>query len=96
MYWTKKHSKNAVAAKERLRQQRNDSIPDWKHSKLPNLRRPAPDFTINIRTRSGERVQITAVRYGKQFITADGVKSARSIARGIELILRHFHAHHPS
>jgi hypothetical protein len=52
------------------------------------LPRCSPDFVINIRSRSGERVQISATRFGKQFITGDGLKPARSISRGIEMLIR--------
>ena len=48
-----------------------------------------PDFTINIRTRKGDRLKITATRWHKQFITGDGIKSARQITRGEECILSH-------
>ena len=51
--------------------------------------RSRPDFTINIRSRSGARVQITATRFGKRLLTGEGWRSARAIARGIELLLRH-------
>jgi hypothetical protein len=63
---------------------------DWNEPKryvpVPRL---APDFTINIRSRSGDRLQITATRFGKQLITGEGIRSARSIGRGIEILLRH-------
>lgn len=91
MKWTKAHSRNAVAAKARLRIARalaaGEPPAATPTSKLPKL---VPDFTINIRTRTGERVQITATRWNRQFITGDGIKSARQISRGIELLLRHF------
>lgn len=51
--------------------------------------RPRPDFTISIRSRSGDRVQITATRFGKRILTGEGWKSARQISRGIEALLRH-------
>lgn len=90
MRWTKQHSKNAVAAKQRLRilraQQEPEPQPDWK---MPKMLRHVPDFTINIRTRRGDRCQITATRWGRQLITSDGIKSARQVARGIEMMLRH-------
>ena len=89
MKWTKAHSKNAVAAKARLRIERSEAGPEYATAKMPPMRRLVPDFTINIRSRSGERVQITATRWGKQFITGEGVVSARKIARGIEMLLRH-------
>ena len=90
MRWTKQHSKNAVAAKERLRQQR-DAAPWTEEPRYvaPKLGRFVPDFTINIRTRRGDRMQITATRYGKQMLTGEGIKSVRQITRGIEALLRH-------
>ena len=90
MRWTKQHSKNAVASKERLRQQRSTaSWPDKPRYKEAKLGRFIPDFTINIRTRRGDRLKITATRYGKQMLTGEGIKSVRQITRGIEALLRH-------
>jgi hypothetical protein len=90
MTWTKQHSKNAVAAKARIRMERaNLPIADDPEWKTYTSKRLTPDFTINIRSRSGGRVQITATRFGKQFITDDGLKSSRAIGRGIEMLLRH-------
>lgn len=90
MRWTKQHSQNAVAAKHRLRiiraQQEPEPETNWS---APKLTRHVPDFTINIRTRRGDRCQITATRFGKQLITGDGIKSVRQVARGIEMMLRH-------
>ncbi len=93
MKWTYKHSLNAVAAKRRLRIQRAKEstsrlVAEFKAYKPIKLPKLSPDFIINIRAKTGERVQITATRWGKQFITGDGIKSARQIGRGIELLLR--------
>jgi hypothetical protein len=91
MRWTKAHSLNAVRAKARLRIARAAAEPDYQPDvKVFVPRRLVPDFTINIRSRSGERVQITATKWGKRFITGDGIKSARSISRGIEVMLLYF------
>ena len=88
MKWTKAHSRNAVAAKARLRADRYEAVQEHFGGKVfkPRI---VPDFTINIRTRSGDRLQITATRFGKHFITADGTTSARKICRGIEMLLRY-------
>src|SRR5208282_6650549 len=88
MTWTKQHSQNAVAAKRRVRIQRLSALAVPLPGTVPKPRRFVPDFTITIRSRSGERVRITATRYGRQLITGDGIKSARSLCRGIEMLLR--------
>ena len=89
MRWTKQHIKNAVAAKARLRMKRaNAEWPDEPKYVDPKLGRFVPDFTINIRTKNGERCQITATRFGKQMLTGDGIKSVREISRGIEVLLK--------
>jgi hypothetical protein len=87
MTWIKQHSQNAVAKRARLRIERANAELDFSPVKIKSPGKLVPDFTINIRSRSGERVQITATKWGKQFITGDGVKSARSISRGIEAML---------
>lgn len=86
MKWDQAHSRNAVAARARRRVRR--LVAGAETGAAAQGRRVVPDFTINIRTRSGERAQITATRFGKLFITGDGLRSARSIARGIEAALR--------
>ncbi len=89
MVWTKRHSRNAVAAKARKRIERaTANWPDEPKFVPPKPGHFVPDFTINIRARTGERLQITATRFGKSFLTGEGTKSARSIARGIEILLR--------
>lgn len=85
--WTKEHSRNAVAAKRRRRLERADRPAAEPRRYVPHPR-PTPDFTIQIRSRSGDRVQVSVTRLGRRFLTADGVKSAREISRGIEVLLR--------
>lgn len=88
MKWTKRHSRNAIAAKSKLRLQRAKE--DYNYEPQLGVKPPKliPDFTINIRTRKGDRLKITATRWHKQFITGDGIKSARQITRGIEVLIR--------
>ena len=89
MRWTKAHSLNAVAAKKRIRMER--ATAEWQDEPkyvAPKLGRFVPDFTINIRCRTGERMKITATRSGKQMLTGDGIKSVREISRGIEILLK--------
>lgn len=89
MVWTKEHSKRAVAAKARLRIARARTEPSLAPTgKVPLPRRPKPDFIIRIESKRGERVQLSLTRWEGWFITADGIKSARQIARGIELLIR--------
>ena len=90
MRWTKAHSANAVAAKRRLRILRaSEPLLDEPSSQFFHPRKLKPDVKINIEFRNGERVQITATKFGSKFITTDGMKSAGGIARGIELILKY-------
>ena len=89
MRWTKRHSLSAVAAKARLRIERaNAEWPDEPKWVAPKRGKFVPDFTINIRARTGARVKITATRFGKSFLTGEGIKSARAISRGIEILIR--------
>jgi hypothetical protein len=89
MIWTKQHSRNAVAARARLRIERAQNQPDlMPPGKVPVPRRPKPDFIIRIESKSGERVQLSLIRFGKRFLTRDGFRSARQISRGIELLIR--------
>ena len=97
MRWTKQHSKNAVAAKARLRRERfeaaaaalNHELREFRAHAAPPHFRAEPDFKITIEARGGERTRIFITRIGKKFLTTDGFKSARQIARGIEMLLRH-------
>ena len=88
MTWTKAHSKNAVAAKARKRLAAVEQLGFEEQGGRVRLPRLAADFTINIRARSGGRVQISVTRLGKRFLTAQGVRSARQISRAIEVLLR--------
>ena len=89
MAWTKQHSQNAVAAKARRRAERAQFEPEHYSGEVFRPQKPVSDFIITVRHKSGERIQLSAIRYGKQFITNEGIKSARDIGRGIELILRY-------
>lgn len=82
----KRHSRNAVAARARRRLAAAGALDERPGAAI--VRRVGPDFVISIRSRSGERAQISATRFGRLFITGEGLRSARSIARGIELMLR--------
>lgn len=88
MNWTKRHSQNAVAAKARQRKLRAEAKLTAHAGYVPHPR-PTADFVITIRARTGERTQISATRWQQQFLTGDGIKSARQISRGIEMLLRH-------
>ena len=89
MKWTKRHSANAVAAKLRLRIARGESeLQPEARGSVYTPRRPRPDFVIQIRSKSGDRVQMSLHRFGKRFITSQGIKSAREISRGIEALIR--------
>jgi hypothetical protein len=89
MRWTKKHSQNAVAAKERIRigraaeAARADARPTRK-VRLP--RKARPDFIIRIESARGERMQIAVHRFFGRVRTSDG-QSARQFCRGLEQLL---------
>lgn len=87
MRWTKKHSQNAVAAKERLRFERANSEPEIQP--VSNVFRPRklkPDFTIRIESARGERLQVSIHRFYGRVRTSDG-QSARQFCRGLEQLL---------
>ena len=86
---TKQHSNNSVAAKARRRMEQNKVPCAPEPPGRAYAPRPVPDFTIQIRSRSGDRVQISVTRFGKQFITSEGIKPLRDIMRGMEQLLRH-------
>ena len=86
MRWTKQHSRNAVAARERKRIERDTAEPVMDRRRVPKPRVPKPDFIIRIEDRFGERVQVTVRRYyGKVLIT--GGQSARQFCRGLEQLI---------
>jgi hypothetical protein len=88
MIRNQRHSHNAVAKRARRRMERAAREWDEGNRSAPVPRRPAADFILTIRSRSGDRVQVSATRVGKQLLTADGLVSARQLARGIEHLLR--------
>ena len=88
MRWTKQHSNNAVAAKARLRIARADSEPDVDTlNKCYHPRKPAADFIVTVKSKHGDRLQVSAWRFGKQIILSEGVKSVRQLCRGIEHLI---------
>lgn len=87
MRWNKKHSQNAVAAKERLRLERALAEPDYNPPRKVRLPRKAkPDFIIRIESARGERMQIAIHRFFGRVRTSDG-QSARQFCRGLEQLL---------
>jgi hypothetical protein len=92
MIWTKKHSRNAVAARARRRLEReNKEVELSPVGKVYVPRKIKPDFILRIEAKTGERTQLSVIRFGKQFITSDGIKSARQISAGIEHLMRGLH-----
>lgn len=84
MKWTKRHSKNAVAAKAIKRMSRAEpSLDQSGPKKIFVPRRHKPDFIVRIESRSGERIQISVYRFLGRVRTSDG-KSARQLCRGLE------------
>jgi hypothetical protein len=87
MTWTKKHSQNAVAAKERLRMERAEAEPQIEPPRKVRLpRRAKPDFIIRIESARGERMQVAVHRFFGRVRTSDG-QSARQFCRGLEQLL---------
>lgn len=87
MRWTKLHSQNAVAAKAFLRIARATAAPAVKDRRyLPKPRRPAADFIITIKSKRGERVQVSIYRWRGSVRTREG-QSARQFCRGLEQLL---------
>jgi hypothetical protein len=87
MTWTQKHSRNAVAKKERLRMDRAVAKPADETQSCYKPRKSSPDFTINIRTARGERMQISVWRINGRVVLSDGIKSVRQLCRGIEHLI---------
>lgn len=87
MRWTKQHSKNAVAAKERLRIARATADPVIEPARKLRLPRKAkPEFIIRIESARGERLQVSISRFFGRVRTSDG-QSARQFCRGLEQLL---------
>lgn len=88
MRWTKKHSRNAVAARERKRIERATAEPVWEKPRRVFTPRPGkPDFILRIESKRGERMQISVRRYHGRVLISDGIKSVRQLCRGLELLL---------
>jgi hypothetical protein len=86
MRWTKRHSRNAVAAKERQRLAAASAEPKIVVGKVYHPRKPKPDFIIRIEDRFGDRIQISVNRYMGKVMTSTG-QSARQLCRGIEQLI---------
>lgn len=87
MRWTKRHSQNAVAAKERKRMERANAEPVFDRRRVPVPRKAKADFIIRIEDRFGERVQVSAWRFmGRVRVGPEG-QSARQFCRGLEHLL---------
>lgn len=84
--WTKQHSRNAVAAKERKRIERAEAEPVIDRRRVTVPRKSKADFIIRIEDRFGERVQVSAVRYLGRVHLSTG-QSVRQFCRGIEQLL---------
>lgn len=85
MSWTKRHSKNAVAATARLRLERWEAVERFSEpgEKFHLGKRVKPDFTIRIESARGERLQVSIHRFFGRVRTSDG-QSAREFCRGLE------------
>lgn len=87
MRWTKRHSQNAVAAKARLRIARAHAEPSWPRVKCHVPRTPAADFIITIKSKRGERLQVSVWRFNGHVILSEGIKSVRQLCRGLEHLI---------
>ncbi len=87
VYWTKQHSRNAVAAKGRLRMTREEPEEEVRPARSPRPRAARADFKINVQSKRGERLQISVWRIGKSIFTNCGANSARQLCRGLELLI---------
>jgi hypothetical protein len=86
--WTKRHSQNAVAAKARLRIARaNSDVEPESPVKVVTPRRAVADFIITVKSKRGERLQVSAWRFNGRVLLSDGVKSVRQFCRGLELLI---------
>ena len=86
--WTKRHSKNAVAAKARLRIARaNADVVPEPARKMPKPSTPAADFIITIKSRRGERLQVSAWRFNGRGMFSEGIGSVRQFCRGLEQLI---------
>ena len=87
MRWTKQHSRNAVAAKERLRMERALAEPEIEPTRKMQIpRKSRADFIIRIESARGERMQVAIHRFFGRVRTGDG-QSAREFCRGLEQLL---------
>lgn len=88
MRWTKRHSQNAVAARERNRIARATAAArgDARPTRYVPRPRTRPDFIIRIESARGERMQISVNRLFGRVRTSDG-QSVRQFCRGLEQLL---------
>jgi len=86
MRWTKQHSKNAVAAKERKRMANATAEPVMERRRVGSSHKAKADFIIRIEDRFGERVQVSAVRYLGRVSLSTG-QSVRQFCRGLEHLI---------
>jgi hypothetical protein len=87
MTWTKQHSRNAVAAKARLRIERAEAEPAHEpRRRVFTPRRGKPDFIVRIESARGERLQISVHRFMGRVRTSTS-QSARQFCRGLEQLL---------
>jgi hypothetical protein len=84
--WTKQHSKNAVAAKNRKRIERANAEPAIDRRRIASPRKAKADFIIRIEDRFGERVQVSAFRFMGRVHLSTG-QSVRQFCRGLEQLL---------
>ena len=57
------------------------------NAKVFHPSRPTADFTITIKSKRGERLQVSAWRFNGRVLLSDGVKSVRQFCRGLELLI---------
>mgnify|MGYP006289378765 FL=1 len=87
MIWTHKHSRNAVAAKQRRRIERALAEPDVEiPQNVFKPRKAKPDFIVRVEDRFGERVQVSITRFMGHVRTSEG-QSARQFCRGLEQLI---------
>lgn len=87
MKWSKQRSLRAHAAKERLRIKRAQAELEIDRVKCQIPRRPAADFTVTVRAKNGERVQVSIWRFCNRYIISDDIKSVRQLCRGLEQLI---------
>lgn len=87
MKWTRERSIRANAAKERLRIQRAQTEPEIDRVQCPIPRKPAADFIVTVKSKTGERVQVSVWRFYNRCVISGGIKSVRQLCRGLEQLI---------